>query len=88
MVVGGAIGVGGSYFLSRQQRGWETERSKLGRELEVIKQLDEALVETELRIAKKKVPDGEDHWEAAHKQWEEAWVRVSPLLANREVKDR
>jgi hypothetical protein len=48
--------------------------------MEVVKALDEALVETELRIANRGgVLEGEDRWEAAHREWNQGWVRPRRL---------
>lgn len=87
-VLGALLGFFGSYLLGRQQRDWQRDRAKFERELSIVRSLDEALVETELRIMNKGVPEGGDRWEPAHGEWEQAWVRVSPFLANAELKDR
>ena len=86
--VGAALGFGGSYLLGRQQRGWQREQIRFDRELELVKGLDEALVEAERRVLKRELPEDSNQWGAAHEAWEQAWVRLSPFVANQEVHDR
>jgi hypothetical protein len=88
VIVGAALGFVGAYFLGRQQRGFLKDQAHFERQMEVVKALDEALVETELRITKRGLLEGEDRWEAAHREWNQGWVRASPFLANLDVKDR
>ncbi|MBS1889324.1 MAG: hypothetical protein JSU06_19265 [Actinobacteria bacterium] len=87
--VGAVLGFGGSYLLGRQQRGWQQEQSRFERELALVKGLDEALVDAERRILERESPpDGASRWEFALEAWEQAWVRLSPFLANHEIHDR
>ena len=58
------------------------------RQLAIARALDQALVETERRILNREVPDGADHWGMAQAEWEQAWVRESPFLANRNLHAR
>jgi len=98
-VIGGLLAILGGYLVGLKQRDWQKEQALFERdltkeqalferELSITRALDSALVETERRILNRGVPEGEERWEAAHGEWEEAWVRVSPLLANAELKDR
>jgi hypothetical protein len=87
--VGASLGFGGSYLLGRQQRGWQQEQARFERELSLVKGLDEALVDVERRILERESPpEGASRWEFAYEAWEQAWVRLSPFLANQEVHDR
>jgi hypothetical protein len=55
----------------------------------LVKGLDEALVETERRILEREPrPEDTSRWAFALEAWEQAWVRLSPFLANQEVHDR
>jgi hypothetical protein len=98
-VLGGFLAILGGYLVGLKQRSWQKEQAlferdlakkqaQFERELSITKALDGSLVEAERRILGRGVPEGESPWEMAHREWEEAWVRVSPLLVNRNVKDR
>lgn len=98
-VLGGLLAILGGYLVGLKQRGWQKEQAlferdlaksqaQFERELSITKALDGSLVEAERRILGRGTPEGENVWEMAHREWEEAWVRVSPLLINRSVKDR
>jgi len=98
-LVGGVLAILGGYLVGLKQRSWQKEQAlferdlakeqaQFERELSITRALDGSLVEAERRILGRGVPEGESNWEMAHREWEEAWVRVSPLLINRSVKDR
>ncbi len=98
-LIGGFLAILGGYLVGLKQRSWQKEQAlferdlareqaQFERELIVTKSLDESLVETERRIQGKGVPPGEAKWDVAKEEWEKAWVRASPLLMNRAVKNR
>jgi hypothetical protein len=53
VVVGAILGFLGAYLLGRQQRSWQDRREWLDRERTQARELDDALVKTQLRIQKK-----------------------------------
>ena len=84
----------GAYFLSRKQRDWQDSRALLDRQLKIAEELDTILVETQRTIGGLIVPDnenenfGDERFRAAHRDWEEGWVRLSPFLTNPNLKER
>jgi len=97
--LGGLLAILGGYLVGLKQRAWQKEQAvferdlakeqaQFERELSITKALDQSLVEAERRILGRGVSEGESNWQLAHQEWEEAWVRVSPLLLNRSVKER
>lgn len=87
--LGGLLAVLGGYLVGRKQESWQKEQARFERELSLVKGLDEALVDTERRILEREPrPEDTSRWEFAHEAWEQAWVRLSPFLANQEVHDR
>lgn len=87
-MLGGLLAILGGYLVGFKQRSWQREQAAFERQLGVARRLDEALVETERRILNRDVPEGVDRWEVAQKEWEEAWVRESPFLESRDLKNR
>jgi hypothetical protein len=87
-VLGAVLGFGGSLLLRRGEREWQRSRDSFARELQVVKPLDEALVETQLRVTGAGVQEGQSRWEAAHREWENGWVRLTPHLTDDELEDR
>lgn len=88
VVVGAVLGFVGAYLLWWKQRGWQREQVRFERQLEIVRTLDEGLVESERRILKRELSEDENHWEAAHREWEQGWVRGSPFLVNRDLRER
>jgi hypothetical protein len=87
-VVGALLGFGGSLFLRRSEREWQRSRDSFTREMQVVKPLDDALVEAQRRISGYDVPEGESKWQLAHQEWENGWVRLTPHLTDAELEDR
>lgn len=87
-MLGGLLAILGGYLVGFKQRSWQREQAAFERQLGVARRFDEALVETERRILNRDVPEGVDRWEVAQKEWEEAWVRESPFLDSRDLKNR
>lgn len=87
--LGGFLAILGGYLVGRKQESWQKEHARFERELSLVKGLDEALVDTERRILEREPrPKDTSRWGFAHEAWEQAWVRLSPFLANQEVHDR
>jgi hypothetical protein len=87
--MGGFLAILGGYLVGRKQYSWQKEQARFERELSLVKGLDEALVETERRILEREPrPEDTSRWAFALEAWEQAWVRLSPFLANQEVHDR
>ena len=86
--VGALLGFGLSMFLRRSEREWQRSRDSFTREMQIVKPLDEALVEAQRRISGYDVPDGESRWKLAHQEWENGWVRLTPHLTDDELDDR
>jgi hypothetical protein len=93
-LVGAFVALIGAYFLSRKQRDWQDSRALLDRQLKIAEALDTILVETQRKVGSSSVPDDEDEkfiderFQAAHRDWEEGWVRLSPFLTDHELKER
>jgi hypothetical protein len=87
-VVGAVLGFGGSLLLRRGEREWQLSRDRFVREMQVVKPLDDALVETQLRITGVAVEEGQSRWDLAHREWENGWVRLTPHLADAELEER
>jgi hypothetical protein len=86
-VLGAVLGFGGSLLLRRGERESQRARDSFARELQVVRPLDEALVETQLRVTGAGVPEGQSRWDAAHHEWENGWVRLTPHLTDDELED-
>jgi hypothetical protein len=93
-LVGALVALIGAYFLSRKQRDWQDSRALLDRQLKIAEALDTILVETQRKVDSSGVLDDEDgkfvdeRFRAAHRDWEEGWVRLSPFLTDRDLKER
>jgi hypothetical protein len=87
-VVGALLGFFAALLLRRRERVWEGEREWFDRERTQARELDDALVKTQLRIQEQGVAEDEDRWAAAHREWEQGWVRVTPFLDSRELEAR
>lgn len=94
-LVGALVALVGAYFLSRKQRDWQDSRALLDRQLKIAEELDKILVEAQRAIEGSLVPaDDEDEkfaderFRAAHRDWEEGWVRLSPFLTDPDLKER
>jgi hypothetical protein len=93
-LLGAFVALVGAYFLSRKQRDWQDRRALLDRQLKIAEDLDKILVEAQRTIGGSLIPDDEDEkfvderFRAAHRDWEEGWVRLSPLLADPDLKER
>lgn len=87
-VLGAVLGFGGSLLLRRGEREWQRSRDSFARQMQVVTPLDEALVQTQLRVSGVDVPEGESRWHLAHREWENGWVRRTPHLADAELEER
>jgi hypothetical protein len=87
-VVGAVLGFIGALVLKRRDQTWQVERDRFAREMNIVRPLDEALVETQLRIENRGVPAGQSRWAAAREQWEHGWVRLTPHLTSPELESR
>jgi gas vesicle protein len=67
---------------------WQEQRDSFARDLQIARPLDDALVETQRRIQGELVPDGESRWMAAHGEWQDGWVRITPHLTDAELEER
>lgn len=67
---------------------WQWERDKFAREIQIVRPLDDALVETQRRVQGEQIPEGESRWMVAHREWENGWVRLTPHLADAELEER
>jgi hypothetical protein len=67
---------------------WQEQRDRFARDVQVAKPLDDALVETQRRVSRELVPNGESHWAHAHREWEQGWVRITPHIADAELENR
>jgi hypothetical protein len=54
----------------------------------IVRPLDDALVETQSRVQGRDVPKDTSRWSAAHSEWENGWVRLTPQLADAELEAR
>ncbi len=87
-VIGAMLGFASALFLRRSERAWQRSRDNFVREMQIVQPLDDALVETQRRIIGHEVPERESRWRAAHQQWENGWVRLTPHLTDDELDDR
>lgn len=93
-LVGALVALVGAYFLSRKQRDWQDSRALLDRQLKIAEDLDEVLVDAQRTIGGSPVPEDEgeqavdEQFRAAHRDWEEGWVRLSPFLTDSDLKER
>jgi hypothetical protein len=67
---------------------WQEQRDRFARDIQVAKPLDDALVETQRRINRELIPEGESPWAHAHGEWEKGWVRITPHLTDAELEAR
>ena len=67
-VVGALLGFGGSLFLRRSEGDWQRSQDSFAREMQVVKPLDDALVEAQRRISGYDVAEGQSKWQPAHQQ--------------------
>jgi hypothetical protein len=82
-VVGAVLGLFGALFLRRSEREWQRSRDSFAREMQVVQPLDDALVEAQRRMSGYDVPKSESRWRAAHHEWENGWVRLTPASDRR-----
>ncbi len=87
-VIGAALGVGGGLLLRRGEHKWGEQRDRFARDLQVAKPLDHALVETQRRVQNELVPEGESRWMAAHREWADGWMRITPNLTDLALEER
>jgi hypothetical protein len=67
---------------------WQNQRDSFARDVRIATPLDDALIETQRRVRRELVPEGESHWDHAHGEWEKGWVRITPHLTDDELEDR
>jgi hypothetical protein len=87
-VIGAVLGFFGSLCLNKGERDWQRSRDSFAREMQVVKPLDEALVEAQRRVSGYDVTEGASRWQLAHQAWESGWVRLTPHLTDPELEDR
>ena len=88
-VIGALLGVGGSLLLRRGDREWQRSRDRFVREMQIVKPLDDALVEAQRHIsATRGAEGGGPDWHLAHHEWESGWVRLTPHLTDAGLEDR
>lgn len=56
--------------------------------MQVVKPLDDALVQSQLRVEDVGVPEGASKWDLAYDEWKNGWVRLTPHLADAELEER
>jgi hypothetical protein len=80
VVVGSVLAFIGTSRLAAKQRRWQDERDWFDRARTQARELDDALIDTQLRVQEQGVGEDENRWSAAHREWERGWVRVTPFL--------
>jgi hypothetical protein len=87
-IVGGTVAFVSAWTLRQGDREWQRERDRIAVELEVVKPLDDALVEVQKHISLGRAQaDGPD-WAKAHDTWQEGWVRFTPHLESEALEER
>jgi hypothetical protein len=87
-VVGALQGFGAALLLKRNERSYLEEREWFDKQRTQARELDDALVMTQLRVRESGVTEDESRWGAAHREWEGGWVRVTPFLDSPELESR
>jgi hypothetical protein len=88
VAVGSVLAFLGASRQARQQRNWQDERDWFDHARTQARELDDALIETQLRVQEKGVGEDESRWGAAHREWEQGWIRVTPFLDSPELEAR
>jgi hypothetical protein len=87
-VIGAVLAFGASLVLRRGERQWQLSRDRFAQQIEVIKPLDDALVEAQRKISDARGAEAGPDWSSAHDSWENVWVRLTPHLTDAEVEAR
>jgi hypothetical protein len=67
---------------------WQERRDRFASDIQIARPLDNALVETQRRVQGELVPADESRWMAAHGEWQDGWVRITPHLTDDELENR
>jgi hypothetical protein len=67
---------------------WQAQRDSFARDIQIARPLDDALVATQRRVTGELVPEGDSRWTAAHGEWQDGWVRITPHLTDGELEER
>lgn len=88
VVVGTVLGFLGALVLRKMDQDWQESRWKFEREVELARNLDDVLVETQRNIHNEGARKDGNRWSAASLAWQDGAVRVMPFMTSDELRAR